>query len=199
MRTACSALARRRSFFLTMAASCRPVVRTIEHGALTCSRVDSRHPISLRRMMRTKIFCERFLAPLAIGWALVGCNRAGPPPGMAISVAVTETQSGPDICITGTNFSPNGPVKTTLIGIPNAPSSTPGPVGVASSTGIQAGSFLLKDSFHHIAACEPGVAQQTVVVSAMDQTTGTNATDTVSAGLWCSNTLQATNVNGGCH
>jgi hypothetical protein len=135
---------------------------------------------------------------LAAACFLAGCSTTPPAPGFGISVGVTQTQMGPDICISGMSFSPNGSVKTGYINIPSPQPNHTGPSGMTSASGT----FLLKDfsmdSFGLI-QCTNEQIQQNVSVSATDTATGNITFTTVPGAYWCANAPVATNFNGGCH
>jgi hypothetical protein len=116
-----------------------------------------------------------------------------------ISVSATETETGPDICIRGSGFSPNGSVNISYLDIPAPVQNRPGPFGTVSANGT----FLLKDTsmdrFGLNANCTNEQIQQNVVVSARDGATGNLTYATVPGGYWCANAPVSTDFNGGCH
>jgi PQQ-like domain len=120
-----------------------------------------------------------------------------PPKPFDISVTMTETQIGPDICVSGEGFTPGGTAKVSYTGIPARSS----PVSAGSSAISPGGTFSLADTSQEGALdqfCSNYVIQGSVTIGAVDPASGKTATTTVPAAYWCSNAPVSTNFNGGC-
>jgi hypothetical protein len=123
---------------------------------------------------------------------------ASPPAGnFRISVSVTETQFGPDICISGEGFTPKNVAQIIYSNIPGrtAPISLP-LVGVRADT-----TFHETDTSQemHLVACSGTQITQDVSIEAIDIHRNEITFGTVPGAYWCENATVSTNLNGGCH
>jgi hypothetical protein len=131
---------------------------------------------------------------------LYALEPAALPPGQTfeITVGMTETQTGPDICVRGTAFTAGGIAQMSYSNIPRRPAPASG------------GSQRINPdrTFNHVdfsqdrssvQDCSDSEAQQDVVVQAVDVGTGRSTNMRVPAAYWCGNIPVATNYNGGCN
>jgi hypothetical protein len=97
---------------------------------------------------------------------------AVPPPNLFdITVGVTETQTGPDICVRGRGFSGSGTAQITYSNVPAR--STPAVAGIQQVSG--SGTFLFKDFSQEgrlLSLCSNDLIQQDVTIGAMDSGSG---------------------------
>ena len=138
-----------------------------------------------------------FLLLLAGG--VTGCATTSASPGLKVSVGISESPTNADICIRGTNFSPNRQVRVSYSNIPGDKPKRDGPTVTASASGT----FELRDTtmgFGELIQCSPAQIQQTVQVSARDDATGSVGFAYAPGGYWCTNGVAVgTDFDGGCH
>jgi hypothetical protein len=119
------------------------------------------------------------------------------PPTPQISVGMTETQIGPDICIRGKNFTPNAEVTFRYDNMPGQ--QGPYDAGFVSAGSDQA--FIFKDTSQEggLVQCSDSQLLQQVSVFARDTGSGKTVSTTVPGAYWCTNGFVGTDYNGGCH
>ena len=136
---------------------------------------------------------------LLLAGHVTGCATTSPAPELRISIGITERPTNADICIRGTNFSPNRQVHISYSKIPAPEPKRDGPTGPTSA----AGTFEFRDTtmdFGKLIQCSPEQIQQSVQVSARDDATGNMAFAYAPGGYWCTNAIAVgTDFNGGCH
>jgi len=129
---------------------------------------------------------ERLAELKTIGLAIVfasilgGCPTTPAPPNFVINVGITETQTGPDICISGQGFSPGGQARISYLGVPGQPSS----VLIANTTISGSGQFTYKDFSQEgrlVGLCSNELIQQNVSIVGSDVSSGNFTTATVPA------------------
>ncbi len=137
---------------------------------------------------------------LVTGWGTPKCallNVLAPPPAAAlVTVAATETQTGPTICMFGTGFTPEGEVRISYSGIPGRTA----PIAGSGGPVLHDGWFGLTDTTEDLGSidrlkCTAAQLAASVTVVATD---GSHvATATLPAALWCPNG-DVTSAGGGC-
>jgi hypothetical protein len=124
-------------------------------------------------------------------------NTCASPPDFAITVALTETSFGPDLCINGTGFTPGAKVTITYSNVPEnvvGGFGTAMPVEAPPQVDAQT-DFSLFDTGqgNSQVTCTQAQAFSAVTISATDgeipNGTGNTTTTTVSAAFWCANFL----------
>jgi hypothetical protein len=118
------------------------------------------------------------------------------PPTPQISVSITETQIGPDICISGKNFTANGRVEISYQNIPHQGSYS---VGFANVGPNQAFSLMDRSQEGGLVFCSDSDSSQQVSILARDSGSGQTVSTTVPGAYWCVNVLVPPDYNGGCH
>jgi hypothetical protein len=127
------------------------------------------------------------------------CNSAGgcdPPLSFGITADVTETQTGPDISISGTGFTPGARVAVRYLGIPSGGNATHNSVpDTFAPVADSSGNWSLTDGGqegHLVAQCCQGVFGANVTIIATDGDpksvgTGKQTSTTVFTSYWCAN------------
>jgi hypothetical protein len=119
------------------------------------------------------------------------------PPTPQISVSMTETQIGPDICISGKNFTANGRVEISYQNIPHQQGSYS--VGFANVGPDQAFSLMDRSQELGLVFCSDSESSQQVSVLASDSVSGQTVSTIVPGAYWCVNVVVPTDYKGGCH
>jgi hypothetical protein len=158
-------------------------------GVVSINVIDNTTGISATSTIPTNFFCEvDQSAPFAVG---PGCEISPAQTPLVISAggaAPGFASFGPDVCISGSGFTPMGAVDLEYVGVP-LPGFVPQILvkkGTADATGkvsFSDGSFQI---FGDGVACTTDQAFSRVSVIAFDETTGNNTSDTLDAALWCS-------------
>lgn len=148
-----------------------------------------------------KFFCKVQVAA-TIAFAIVlltftGCGQTLPSPNFSIGIGVTETQDGPDVCIDGRGFTPEGFAKLVYVNVPG-----PNPNrSIAIMHVDNHGGFSFEDSSQEgtrLADCTQAQVEQPVLISAMDLPTGDIASIDIPGAYWCANQRVPPDYNGGC-
>jgi hypothetical protein len=117
--------------------------------------------------------------------------------GPQITVGITQTQIGPDVCVAGHNFSRGGEAQLSYENIPGRSA----PLAIGGVTVSSNGTFNYGDTSQEggLVSCSNTMIEQLVSILAKDVSTGQTASATVPAAYWCANSTVGTNYNGGCH
>jgi hypothetical protein len=119
----------------------------------------------------------------------------GPLP--SIHVSATETQTGPDICVSGVGFPPGETVRGTYLSIPGRGS----PQAFGSGTVKSDGSFNVIDTsqrYRLLGQCSADQIDTDVVVTVPVGRLRYGVSGTIPGAYWCANAPVSTNFNGGC-
>lgn len=161
----------------------------INTGIVTVNAIDNTTGIATTATIAAKYFCQKDQsAPFALGG---GCEIPPATTPLVISaggIAPQDAEFGPDVCLSGSGFTPNGPVAVEYFNVP-LPGFTPqivhGKTTADANGKVKYGDFSFSvdgDS----AVCTTTQAFTNVVVVLTDETTGNNTSDTLDAALWCS-------------
>ncbi len=143
------------------------------------------------------------LVALAAACLAAGCTTP-PPPDFGISVAITGQPNGPEICVSGKSFTPNGKAQIAYLNVPGAESEKDKATRGASGTAVASGAVTIKDTSQVFAGsriqCSDEQKRKKVSVVVTDAASGHVATAEVPSGYWCQNDLSVPPFyNGGCN
>lgn len=173
-------------------AACTP--DKIANGIVSVNAVDNTTGISATATIPAKFFCQvDQSAPFAVGG---GCEIPPATTPLFVSaggVGPQDAEFGPDVCISGSGFTPMGLVDVEYFNVP-LPGFTP-QILHAKATADASGKISFEDTSFSVdgdsAVCTPTQEFTSVIVVVIDETTGNNTSDTVDAGLWCSLNVNA--------
>ena len=129
-------------------------------------------------------------------------SNVTPLPKLGMSISVTATPSGPDICIDGEGFTPISVAQIIYSNIPGR--TAPFAARKVTASVRSDGTFSKPDISHEgelLQSCSNAQTQQEVTIDAIDNINGTVST-TIPTAYWCRNALLngfvPTNFNGSC-
>jgi hypothetical protein len=130
-----------------------------------------------------------------VNGVVTSCPQPGSGP--SLSVSMTETQTGPDVCFTGSGYTPSAPVQITYSNVPGRSGG-----GNFSTSSDSAGNIKAIDTNWEGAVsqfCNQSQVDGQVTVIAHDVVSDVAIQGTLPSAYWCPVTLVGTNFNGGCH
>jgi hypothetical protein len=130
-----------------------------------------------------------------IGGVVTSCPQPGSGP--SLTVSMTETQTGPDVCFAGKGFTPNAPVKVTYSNVPRHSDrqfslSTDASGKIKPNTDFNWEGGLVN-------FCTQDQIDGEVQIKALDNVSDVAVTESVPAAYWCAGAGVSTNFHGGCN
>ncbi|MBV9498211.1 MAG: carboxypeptidase regulatory-like domain-containing protein [Acidobacteriaceae bacterium] len=132
---------------------------------------------------------------LCAGPGGTNCPQPGTKP--TLNVGITETQTGPDVCFTGSGYTPSAPVQITYSNVPGRTVDTIRNFASESSGNLNVIDTTWDD--YQDQYCSASQLDAQVTITALDNVSNLSVQAMVPAAYWCSQAVVGTNFNGGCH